>query len=273
MLIAQITDAHIVEKGTHWLSEPLTKTHERLAHAISYLNAMHPAPDVVLFTGDAVDDGRREAYEHLVELLSSLKIPYFILPGNHDSREEMRKAFFGKPYMPSTGFLQYVVDDYPVRLIALDTHVEKESLGKICEDRLNWLEKTLNAETSKPTLIFMHHPPVKTGTKVFDRITCFYPEYFENLIREKNNILGIVTGHYHHFCLSTFGGKPCIIAPSIAPVHYFEDPEADDVTALELEDPAITFHTWNEGKPLITHMKRIKPYHRIDWKLIKAKQK
>jgi len=165
MLIAQITDAHIVEKGTHWLSEPLTKTHERLAQVVSYLNAMHPAPDVVLFTGDAVDDGRREAYEHLVELLSSLKIPYFILPGNHDSREEMRKAFLGKPYMPSTGFLQYVVDDYPVRLIALDTHVEKESLGKICEDRLNWLEKTLNAETSKPTLIFMHHPPVKPGPK------------------------------------------------------------------------------------------------------------
>lgn len=34
MLIAQITDTHIVAKGEHWLSEPLTKTSERLDRLI-----------------------------------------------------------------------------------------------------------------------------------------------------------------------------------------------------------------------------------------------
>lgn len=271
MLIAQITDTHIVEKDTHYLSEPSTCTRERLMKVVAHLNGLNPAPDVALLTGDASDTGTSMAYSHLKELLKPLNIPIYIIPGNHDNRDEMRKSFSQTDYMPAKGYIHYVIDNYPVRLIGLDTHVPDEPFGRICEERLYWLEEVLNDEKERPTLLFMHHPPVKTGTKLFDQINCSVPQKFIELIKNNDNILAIVSGHYHHFCVSSIAGKPCFIAPSVAPVHYFAAPHVDEVTALELDDPAITLHQWHGGNTLSSHIIRLKECHdRIPWSMIKT---
>lgn len=270
MLIAQITDTHIVEKDRHWLSEPLTETNERLIRVVAHLNQMNPQPDVVILTGDASDTGTEAAYTHLKELLSRLKIPVYVIPGNHDCREEMRKAFTS--YMPSKGFLHYVIDNYPIRLICLDTHVEGKDHGYICEERSAWLEKTLQKGSEKPTLIFMHHPLSKVGHKLFDNMLCFTPPHFKQIMSKQHQLLGFISGHYHHLCTTSYAGKPCFIAPSVAPVHYFAHSQDDDVAALELEDPAITLHQWFGEDAITSHVIRIKKHHqRIDWKLIKSR--
>ncbi len=272
MLIAQITDAHIVEKNKHWLSEPATATAERLSRVIDYINALNPLPDVVFFTGDATDEGTQEAYYYFFELMAPLKVPLYVLPGNHDRREQMRKTFAHTGYVSASGFIHYAINHYPVRLIALDTHVEGEGYGHLCEERFHWLQKTLDEESDKPTLIFMHHPPVMVGSKVFDRIACSIPSSFEDFIREKNNVIGILAGHYHHLCVASFGGKVCFIAPSVAPVHHFAHPQDEQMTAIELEDPAVTLHRWQNGR-LVSHVMRIKEkYHRIDWAMIQKKR-
>jgi len=171
MLIAQITDTHIVAKGEHWLNEPSTKTSERLRKVVNYLNQLSPLPDVVLFTGDASDTGTKASYHHLRELLEPLQAPFFIIPGNHDCREELIQAFSGCVYMPKEGFIQYVINDFPVSLIGLDTHVSGKDSGNICEQRFSWLKMAMRTN-NKPVLIFMHHPPTKIGHKLFDSINC-----------------------------------------------------------------------------------------------------
>lgn len=93
MLIAQITDSHIVPKGTHWKNEPETEIASRLSRAIDFLNSLNPRPDVVIFTGDAVDEGDLKSYQYFRELIEPLKIPLFVIPGNHDDREIMRESF------------------------------------------------------------------------------------------------------------------------------------------------------------------------------------
>ncbi len=268
MLIAQITDSHIVPKGTHWKNEPETEIASRLSRAIDFLNSLNPRPDVVIFTGDAVDEGDLKSYQHFRELIEPLKIPLFVIPGNHDDREIMRKSFSDLFYMPKLGFLHYAIEDFPIRLIGLDTLLEGEDYGQFCEQRLSWLEKTLESAHKKATLIFMHHPPIKVGKKAFDtKYTCYLVPGFENLIRKDDSVLGIVAGHYHHLCASAFGGKPCFVAPSLAPTHYFAHPDDDDPTALELDDPAITLHKWLGGNAVSTHVVRIKPsYRRIGLK-------
>ena len=274
MLIAQITDLHVVEKNKHWLSEPATEIEDRLLRTVSYLNALNPRPDVVLLTGDLTDKGTCASYSFLNELLGLLKIPLYVIPGNHDCREELRKAFLHHPYMPSKGFIQFVVDDYPVRLIGLDTLVEGEGYGCLCDQRLSWLENTLKADSQKPTLVFMHHPPIKIGMALFDQINCTAPATFENLVSERDNVIGIITGHYHHLCVGSFGRKLCFLAPSVAPVHYFAHPQDTHVTALELEDPGVTLHKWQGGTILTSHVVRVKEkLNRIDWTLIEQKNR
>lgn len=268
MLIAQITDTHIVAKGEHWLGEPATKTSERLQKAITFINQMNPLPDVVLLTGDASDSGSQASYYHLREILDELRPPLYIIPGNHDSREELRRSFENHSYMPKEGFIQYRINDFPLSLIGLDTVIKGTDAGEICETRFAWLKKAMQAD-DKPKLIFMHHPPVKIGYKVFDSINCAVPIDFERSLSSQNKLLGIVTGHYHHFFLAAYANKPCFMAPSVAPVHYFANPEDDHVTALELREPSITLHKWH-GEKLISQFIRIKDdYLRIDWGSIK----
>ena len=209
-----------------------------------------------------------ESYRHFQELIEPLKIPLFVIPGNHDNRETMRKSFSDLSYMPKERFLHYAIEDFPVRLIGLDTLVEGEDYGQLCEERLSWLEKTLESEHKKKTFIFMHHPPIKVGAKAFDtKYTCHLAPGFEDLIRKNDSILGIAAGHYHHLCASAFGGKPCFVAPSLAPTHYFAHPDDDDPTALELDDPTITLHKWLGDRAMSTHVVRLKQnYHRVGWK-------
>lgn len=270
MLIAQITDSHIVAEGKHWLSEPLTQIHQRLARVISRINTLTQRPDVIVMTGDATEDGAEESYRYFKELLKPLEIPIYIIPGNHDRRELMRKAFSDSSYMPSNGYIQYAIENHAVRLIGLDTLVEGEDFGCICGERFDWLEKTFDQEREKPTLIFMHHPPVKVGVRLFDQMTCKVPEGFEGLVRKRHNLIGLIAGHYHHLCVSTYAGKPCFLAPSIAPVHIFAHPQDDHVTALELEEPCITLHHWQGGSIMTSHVIRVKETtQRLDWETLK----
>jgi hypothetical protein len=47
-------------------------------------------------------------------------------------REPLRAAFAGDGYLPADGFLQFAIDDYPVRLVALDTLVPGAGSGLLC---------------------------------------------------------------------------------------------------------------------------------------------
>src|SRR5512145_1949200 len=119
MLIAQISDTHIRPMGV--LAMGRVDTAGYLARAVAHINALRPAPDVVLVTGDLVDAGMAEEYAHLRALLAPLAMPFHLIPGNHDRRDALREAFADHRYLPREGFLQYVVDSGPLRLIALDT--------------------------------------------------------------------------------------------------------------------------------------------------------
>ena len=78
MLIAQITDFHIVEPGG--LMADRIDPSVGLAAAIDMINELDPMPDLVLATGDLVNDGLSAQYDQQI-------------PGNHDDRSEMRGRF------------------------------------------------------------------------------------------------------------------------------------------------------------------------------------
>ncbi|MBS0272377.1 MAG: phosphodiesterase [Proteobacteria bacterium] len=264
MIIAQITDTHILPKGKEWLDQPETDTAGRLRHVVEHINRLMPRPDVLLLTGDTVEIGCKDAYQHLKEILKPLSMPVYVIPGNHDDREEMRAAFSDTSYIPQEGFLQYVIDDFPVRLIALDTNVPNEDYGRLCKERLHWLEEKLVNLPPKPTLLFMHHYPMKVGQKCFDKMVFHMEGEFEKLIESFPHILGIVAGHYHKMCTSLFGGKICFVAPSAAPTHYFAKDEDNYFSAIDLVYPSFALHRWmgkarmvSEGVQAVTSNNRL----------------
>ena len=135
MLIAQISDMHLSTPGSRF--EEIYRTAEHLARAVAHLNALEPRPDVVLATGDLVDRGEAGEYERLREQLEPLRMPVYLVPGNHDDRVVLPQVLDRHRYLPQDGgFLQYAVEDWPVRLVALDTLIPGESGGRLCAERL-----------------------------------------------------------------------------------------------------------------------------------------
>ena len=90
----------------------------KLEHAIEYLHTRVDRPDAVLATGDLTNDGRPEQFRLLKALLEGLEVLIYLIPGNHDEREEFRSAFSDRPWIPASGPIDYVIDDFPVRPLA-----------------------------------------------------------------------------------------------------------------------------------------------------------
>ena len=69
--------------------------------------------------------------------------------------------------------------------------------GEITIETMKWLKDELSMDLNKPTIIFMHHPPINIGSKIFDNIKCKNGNEFLQLTKEYQNISKIVFGHVH----------------------------------------------------------------------------
>jgi 3',5'-cyclic AMP phosphodiesterase CpdA len=250
MLVAQITDTHIMAPGKLLLG--VVDTASALERAVSALNSLDPVPDVTVLTGDLVESGAAEEYAHLRTLLAPLRMPVFAIPGNHDAREPMRKAFIGDGYLPREGFLNYAIEDYPLRIIALDTLIPGEGGGLLCSDRLRWVDDILAAAPDRPTLVLMHHPPFMTGIERMDRAGLDGIGAFAEIIRGHPQVERILCGHLHRPIESRFAGTIAGTAPS--PAHQIVlDLRPEARLSFAFEPPGYQLHYWREGIGLVTH--------------------
>ena len=251
MLIAQISDTHAQAPD----SEPFLGVfnNENLSRAVAELLAITPRPDVVLITGDLTFDGEPAEYQALRELLAPIGIPYFMIPGNHDDRALLRETFPEHRYLHDTGeFIQYVVDDFPLRMIGLDSSVVGHHHGELCDDRLQWLSARLNEQPRQPTLLFMHHPPIKTGIWWMDGIGLIRGEQrLRELLDTHPQVQRLICGHVHRAIHGNLGRTAVSICPSTGIAIGLDlVPEAKPIVVNE--PPAFQIHCW-DGEALITN--------------------
>ncbi len=251
MLIAQVSDTHVRADGT-----PLRRTIDTIAAldaCLAALLALQPQPDAVLVTGDLADEGRDADYALLRERLGRLPMPVWVIPGNHDDRDAMQRAFAGSPMLPSAGdgFLHYTAEDGPVRLIGLDTVYPGEVWGGLCERRLAWLADRLAARPRARTLIFMHHPPFITGLHFLD-LPFPGADVLANLIVANPQVELIVCGHFHRAIARRWAGTTAIVAPST--VYQMNLALAPGIGFMPTADPAgFALSWWPLGDHPITY--------------------
>jgi Icc protein len=258
MLLAQISDLHVTAKGKRLFDR--IDTPAFLARAVAHLNALDPRPDFVWITGDLVDQGSPAEYAHLREILGKLSIPWALMPGNHDDRASLRQAFADQPYLPRDGeFLQYALDDLPLRLLALDTLIPGESGGRLCPARLDWLADRLDEHPDRPTVIAMHHPPFLTGLAEMDTINCDNSAALGAIVAEHPQIERIVCGHVHRPMVIRWNGTVVTTAPATA--HQVALNLLDGTpTAWIMEPAACHLHYWRADSGLVTHHSYIGDY-------------
>lgn len=259
MLIAQISDLHVMAPGAR-----RTTAHDnnaRLAAAVAHLNALEPRPDLVLITGDLVNGPKPGEYEALAEILEPLALPYRIVPGNHDDRDGLRRTFGAAGWMPQDGdFIQYAVEEFPVRVLMLDSAVAGKAVGALCERRLAWAAERLAEQPARPTVVALHHPPFDTGLAFLDTLRCVEgADELGRLVRAHPNVLAVLCGHTHRQTAVNWNGAYGYVAPSIAyqialdltpkpPYRWVDEPSA------------VALHRVRPDVGLITHLSPIGDY-------------
>jgi Icc protein len=214
MIIAQISDSHIDpehENGTARLRD--------LETCVSDINSLNDLPDVVIHTGDMAHNGNDEKYNLAFEILQGLKPPLFACPGNRDERSLLRDHLkIGHPLQMDSPYLQYAVDDFPVRLVALDTISTQSNQGAYCQDRASGLGTWLSGHTDKPIALFMHHPPFEVTESKFPQQYDPWEgaERLQSALKDQSHVMRGFCGHAHRDTTGIVEGIPFSCVPSIA---------------------------------------------------------
>jgi 3',5'-cyclic-AMP phosphodiesterase len=207
-LLLQLSDPHI---GATWADgDPVA----RLAATVESVRRLPDRPDAVLMSGDLADNAADSEYELVRDLLAPLDAPLYVLPGNHDDRDALRRHF-DLPGLMGTP-VQYAVDFGPLRLVVVDSTRPGEDRGELDADRLAWLDAELAVAPDQVTLIAMHHPPIWTGIPAWDEIGIPMADRIAlgEVLARHPQVRRLVAGHVHRTIAAELAGRAVLTVPS-----------------------------------------------------------
>jgi Icc protein len=202
MKFIHLSDTHLVSgRNGHYASDPYLK----LKRATESINKYQSDADFMVITGDLTDSGNLDAYEDLREILEELVIPYYLIIGNHDNRDNFFQIF-SDIYDYQNSFTQFSLIKDNMFFLFLDTKFGDLHDGGFCEERFEWLENQLKANSKLPTYLFMHHPPFLINHKQMDDIGFRQKEKFWEILSKFQNVKHIFFGHVHLLISGSYKG-------------------------------------------------------------------
>lgn len=244
MIIAQISDTHIALGATD-----ADRRVSDLERTLADINALDPAADVIIHTGDVAHGGRREDYATVASLLATARAPVFVAPGNRDDRENLRHSLARWVPASDSGALDYAVDGFPVRLIAVDTTTSTSNKGDFTPERARSLTALIEAESQRPIAIFMHHPPftVTVGPDPLNFVTAEAMANLQRTLERSGRVIAVFCGHVHRSTCGRIGDIPVMVAPCTA-----TSLRKGDYPPQMQSRPVYHLHRLNSARELVT---------------------
>jgi 3',5'-cyclic AMP phosphodiesterase CpdA len=189
----------------------------------------------VLVTGDIANTGDPREHALALELFAPLPMPVHRLAGNHDRFPERTR---------------YAVDAHGVRIVACDTSIAGRDDGTL---EVDWLAERLAEDRETPTIVAMHHPPLRTGLDWLDEIGLPAEDRaaLGELLAAAPNVKRVVAGHVHRVIATTLGGCG-VITCSSTNIQAALDFMATDMVLVN-EPPSVLVHAVL-GDEIVTHV-------------------
>lgn len=242
--LAQISDTHVrADDG----GEAASQLKRAMAQAKDY------GADVILLTGDLVNDAREDEYAVLAETIANPPAPLYLMTGNHDERGGIRRVFPEHRYLQRDGAMHFTIENFPVRIVALDDLVPGETHGLLRRSGAEWLESVLSSERGKPTIVALHHPPFLTHDLLFDRIGLLDADEFATVIARHRQVLRVICGHHHRVAIGQAAHAPVIVAPSSSWTYGLALNEGQPIAPKTAEQPGWMLHAWTPGGGIASH--------------------
>lgn len=148
--------------------------------------------DLIIATGDVVQDESRAGYERFRASLEPLGISVVSIPGNHDDPKLMAEILTSGSFQ-----LGGEVRRDKWSLVLLSTYLAGEDAGGLGPARLAGLRKALAAHTDQHVLVAMHHHPLPMGSTWLDGVALRDSAAFLEIIDANPHVRAVVCGHVH----------------------------------------------------------------------------
>jgi Icc protein len=188
--IIQITDSHIFgdPQGT------LLGLNVRISFeaVLSHLQENLSGVDAIFLTGDISQDLSPASYEYVSDQLEKLKVPIYVVPGNHDSGLEMKKSMRA----PNI-YHEKLVTLKNWRFIILDSNIPGVDKGNLRPSEMEFLARSLKEDESHPTAVVFHHNPFPLGSPWLDTMTIDNGNHLIDLLKPLTQVRCVIFGHTH----------------------------------------------------------------------------
>ena len=194
-------------------SEGFVHSDSLLTAAVDAINSLKPEFTVV--TGDLVNDVDDPLQDELFRKgIARLDIPYYLLPGNHDYRNDWTEKI-KNDYVALRGYDRFSFTKNGCAFIGIDSNRIKAKATEAENEQWAWLERELKkAKKAKYTFLFLHCPIFK---KDIDE-----PEDYENFPMESRRkyidllkeygVDAVLAGHTHKDYDTVFEGIRLVAA-------------------------------------------------------------
>ncbi len=193
-----VSDSHIVSDKAE---NKITPSIKNLLKAVEDINS--DSSDYVVFLGDNVQSANKTDTVMFAKIADTIKKPFFVIIGNRDvskTKGVTKKEYFrlvnkfssnktkNVPSYKVYGdivfvFMNGVNETFPL------------SSGYYKEAELVFLDKTLTKFKDKKAVIFQHFPIVPPENDEFK--DTHKKEEYKNVLAKHNNVVALVSGHYH----------------------------------------------------------------------------
>ncbi len=149
--------------------------------------------DLLVLGGDLCNRvGDREIYNWINSRIEAIGLPLFAIAGNHDNASLMAQVFGWEDKLKANE-LYYSISMAGRHLLFLDT-----SAAEMSDIQFEWLDGEIR-KINETVIIFMHHPPVESGSKHMEPRYMFrQSERFKTIFKKySDKKFQIFCGHYH----------------------------------------------------------------------------
>ncbi len=199
-----------LQLSAQWRFAHLSDTHigsasgaEDLRRTVRDLNAQ-PDLKFVFITGDITEFGSDDQFRLAKQILDSLRLPWFIVPGNHDMKWSESG---GMSFSAIFGSERFVTDVEGYRFIGMHQG-PRMRMGDAywTVDDVTWLDSVLHAMKPPVRRAFIAtHYPSDSGIANWYALTAVAKRY---------NVQAFLNGHWHRNFFGMFDGIPGIVGRS-----------------------------------------------------------
>jgi outer membrane protein assembly factor BamB/predicted phosphodiesterase len=250
---AFVSDTHI--------GSPDGKAEEDLRRTVADINQMTDITFVVI-TGDITELGTDEEIKRAKQLFNELKVPYHIIPGNHDAGWSESG---GDTFVKVFGNDKFSFEYSGIRFLGCASGPYlRMSDGHIPRGAINWLDKELNQVKDQQPVIFLNHYPIDNSLDNWYEITDRLRHY---------NTWAILCGHGHANKAMNFEDIPAVMGRSNLRAkaevggYNLVDVRADSMIFTERRPGVETLKQWTAIKIETRHFTADKKFNRPDYSI------